>query len=102
MELISTVVSSLFTWNNLLFINIGLAAGIMVGALPGLNSAIGVALLLPLTYGMDATTGVLLLLGAQELRLRQLHCWMGILWLKRTCRYCVGRGTESIDFWRNL
>lgn len=64
MELISTVVSSLFTWNNLLFINIGLAAGIMVGALPGLNSAIGVALLLPLTYGMDATTGVLLLLGA--------------------------------------
>lgn len=64
MELISTVISSLVTWNNLLFINIGLAAGIMVGALPGLNSAIGVALLLPLTYGMDATTGVLLLLGA--------------------------------------
>lgn len=64
MEMICSVVSSLLSLNNLLFINIGLAAGIMVGALPGLNSAIGVALLLPLTYGMDPTTGVLLLLGA--------------------------------------
>lgn len=64
MAQIFSILASLFTWENLLFINIGLAAGIMVGALPGLNSAIGVALLLPLTYGMDATTGVLLLLGA--------------------------------------
>lgn len=64
MEMIGNVITSLFTWNNLLFMNVGLAAGIMVGALPGLTSAIGVALLLPLTYGMDSVTGVLLLLGA--------------------------------------
>ncbi len=64
MEFFGNTLASLLTWNNLLFMNIGLAAGIMVGALPGLTSAIGVALLLPLTYGMDSVTGVLLLLGA--------------------------------------
>ncbi|MBE6904897.1 MAG: C4-dicarboxylate ABC transporter permease [Ruminococcaceae bacterium] len=62
--MIGSVFASLFTWESLLFLNIGLAAGIMVGALPGLTSAIGVALLLPLTYGLDSVTGVLLLLGA--------------------------------------
>ncbi len=62
--MILSVLSSLLTWENFLFMNVGLAAGIMVGALPGLTSAIGVALLLPLTYGMDPVTGVLLLLGA--------------------------------------
>lgn len=62
--MIGELIQTLFTWQNLLFMNTGLAAGIMVGALPGLTSAIGVALLLPLTYGMDTITGVLLLLGA--------------------------------------
>ena len=33
------------------------------GALPGLTATMGVALLLPLTYGLNATTGMLLLLG---------------------------------------
>jgi putative tricarboxylic transport membrane protein len=64
MDILKIIFPSLFTWENLLFLNVGLASGMMVGALPGLTSAIGVALLLPLTYGMDSVTGVLLLLGA--------------------------------------
>jgi putative tricarboxylic transport membrane protein len=64
MDIPGTVLPSLFTWENLFFLNVGLASGIVVGALPGLTSAIGVALLLPLTYGMDSVTGVILLLGA--------------------------------------
>ncbi|MBS8225182.1 tripartite tricarboxylate transporter permease [Vannielia litorea] len=40
---------------------IGAALGIIVGAIPGLGSVTGIALLLPLTFGMDPTTAVILL-----------------------------------------
>ena len=43
--------------------NIGLAAGIIIGALPGLTGTMGIALLLPLTYGMSSIRGMMLLLG---------------------------------------
>lgn len=42
---------------------LGVAAGICIGDLPGLSATMGVALLLPLTFGMDATAGILMLLG---------------------------------------
>ncbi|HLO12921.1 MAG TPA: tripartite tricarboxylate transporter permease [Pseudoneobacillus sp.] len=42
---------------------IGVAVGIIVGALPGLTATMGVALLLPLTFGMEPTAGLLLLSG---------------------------------------
>ncbi len=32
--------------------------GVMLGAIPGLNSTMGTALLIPFTYAMDATTGL--------------------------------------------
>ena len=48
---------------SLLWMNIGLAAGIIIGALPGLTGTMGIALLLPLTYGMSSIHGMMLLLG---------------------------------------
>lgn len=39
----------------------GVAIGIMIGCLPGLSAAMGVALLLPLTFGMAAATGLIVL-----------------------------------------
>ncbi|WP_428909966.1 tripartite tricarboxylate transporter permease [Niallia sp. Krafla_26] len=41
----------------------GVIAGIIIGALPGLTATMGVALFLPITFGMDAITGILLLIG---------------------------------------
>lgn len=41
----------------------GVLAGICIGALPGLTATMGVALLLPMTFGMDAAQGILMLLG---------------------------------------
>ncbi len=41
----------------------GTALGIMIGCLPGLSAAMGVALMLPLTFTMNADTG-LIVLGA--------------------------------------
>lgn len=57
------VLMNLLTLENLVFINVGMAAGIMVGALPGLTGTMCIALLLPMTYGMNSLTGMLLLLG---------------------------------------
>ena len=59
--MIESVLSSLFTLENLLWINVGLAGGIMVGALPGLTGTMAMALLLPLTYGLASIPGVMLL-----------------------------------------
>lgn len=47
----------------ILYMFIGTIAGICIGALPGLTATMGVALLLPLTFGMNATQGTLMLLG---------------------------------------
>ena len=46
-----------------LYMAVGVLAGICIGALPGLTATMGVALLLPMTFGMDAAQGILMLLG---------------------------------------
>lgn len=46
-----------------LFVFFGVAAGIFVGALPGLTATTGCALLLPFTFGHDPLQGLLMLVG---------------------------------------
>lgn len=55
--------SILAQWQNLLVIPLGLAIGIIVGAIPGLTSDLGIILCIPLTYGMDPTMAILMLLA---------------------------------------
>jgi putative tricarboxylic transport membrane protein len=57
------IIAEIFAPQNILLMNIGLMAGIIVGALPGLNPAVGITLLLPFTFGLDSIPGILLLLG---------------------------------------
>lgn len=45
----------------LLLIFGGVMAGVMLGAIPGLNSPMGTALLIPFTFSMEPTSGLLLL-----------------------------------------
>jgi putative tricarboxylic transport membrane protein len=49
--------------NAIIFGLLGLIAGSIVGFLPGLNAALGIAILLPFTFGMDPTVA-LIFLGA--------------------------------------
>lgn len=49
--------------NNLLFIFLGVLIGQIVGALPGLGPSAGMALLLPLTFGLEPVTAVMMLAG---------------------------------------
>lgn len=58
------ILLSLFTPFHLLMMNIGIAAGIIIGALPGLSVVLAITVLLPFTFGMDSISGMYLLLGA--------------------------------------
>lgn len=49
---------------NLLMMNLGMAAGIIIGALPGMSVVVAITILLPVTFGLDSIPGMFLLLGA--------------------------------------
>ena len=53
----------LITPSLLAFLIIGLLVGIIIGALPGLNVNMAVSIMLPLTYGMEPSAGIMMLLG---------------------------------------
>lgn len=51
------------TWENLLYCVIGVSIGMFVGVMPGLGPVAGTAILIPITYGMDPTSAVIMLSG---------------------------------------
>src|SRR6187431_1564522 len=46
---------------NLLLMVVGILLGVIIGVLPGLGGANGIAILLPLTFGMSPTTAIVML-----------------------------------------
>jgi putative tricarboxylic transport membrane protein len=48
---------------NFFFVFVGITAGIIVGALPGLTATMGCALLIPFTFGLPPVQGLLMLIG---------------------------------------
>ncbi|MBC2857131.1 tripartite tricarboxylate transporter permease [Cetobacterium sp. 2A] len=48
---------------NLFYLITGVIGGVVIGALPGLTATMGVAILLPFTFGMEAITGLIMLVG---------------------------------------
>lgn len=63
MENLLSGLEILLQWQNFLIIPVGLILGIVVGAIPGLTSDLGIILCIPLTYGMDPTMAILMLLA---------------------------------------
>ena len=61
LEYILSSFGTVFQPLNLLIILLGTIIGIIIGALPGLSGTMGVAVLIPLTYGMDHVTGLVML-----------------------------------------
>lgn len=57
------VLTSIFTPENLLMMNLGVAVGILIGAMPGLSVTFGITVVLTFTYGMESLPGMFLLLG---------------------------------------
>ena len=56
--------SQILTVQNILMMNVGIAAGVIIGAMPGLNVTFAITVLLTMTFGMDVLPGMYLLLGA--------------------------------------
>ena len=52
--------------NNLIAVGLGVLIGTVVGAIPGMTTPMGVALVLPFTFAMHPITGILLLLGVYK------------------------------------
>jgi len=53
----------LFSFQNFIFITLGLIVGIIAGALPGVSGAVGLVVLLPLTYAMKSETAIIMLMA---------------------------------------
>lgn len=59
-----SVFKEIFTFTNILMMNVGMVAGTLIGAMPGLNVIFAIAILLPLTFGMDSLAGMYLMLAS--------------------------------------
>lgn len=53
-----SALDNLFTWQVMFAITVGVVGGIVIGALPGLSGTMGIALLVPVTFGMEPVAGV--------------------------------------------
>lgn len=63
MSLFAEVVQNLFSLRILVTSFLGTLIGIVLGAIPGMNGGIGIAVMLPFTYAMDPAQGLLFLGG---------------------------------------
>ncbi len=63
MEYLLTGFATALSWQNLLYCLIGVTFGMLVGVLPGLGPSAGTAVLLPLTFGMEPISAIIMLSG---------------------------------------
>ena len=75
MEVILAGFLDTFTLTNILFIFLGIAMGVFVGAVPGLNGPMAIALAVPMTYYMSPLVGHRISSRYQQGRhLRRFYC----------------------------
>ena len=58
------VLKDILTLDNILMMNVGMMAGTLIGAMPGLNVIFAIAILLPMTFGMESLAGMYLMLAS--------------------------------------
>ena len=63
MEGILQGVNTAFTYYNIFMVFIGVFVGTFIGMLPGLGPISAIALMIPITYGMDPASGLILISG---------------------------------------
>ena len=56
-------IKTALSFQNLLMVMIGCFAGTIIGMLPGLGPMTAIALMIPITYGFDPATGLILMAG---------------------------------------
>ena len=63
LEGIMTGLSTAFTFTNILMVSLGVFAGTFIGILPGLGPISAIALMIPITYGFEPSSGLILMAG---------------------------------------
>jgi len=63
MDLFAQALATVFKLQNLWATALGVAIGIIGGAIPGINASMAMALVLPFTWGMDAVAAILMMAG---------------------------------------
>lgn len=58
---LSAIISALFSVDTMLCLLLGVVGGVLIGAMPGLSAAMGVTLLIPVTFGMDPVPALVML-----------------------------------------
>lgn len=66
LDVLSQAFAMFATWQNVVVVGLGVVIGTFVGAVPGMTTAMAVALTLPFTFTMAPVTGILLLLGVYK------------------------------------
>ncbi len=66
MEVILAGFLDTFTPTNILFIFMGISMGVFVGAIPGLNGPMAIALAVPMTYYMSPLAAIAFLVGINK------------------------------------
>ncbi len=63
LESATEALALLFTLNGVMFLGLGVGIGLVFGAIPGLGGTTAIALLIPLTFGMQAAEAITLIGG---------------------------------------
>lgn len=63
MDVLISAVGLLARWDVLGALLVGSVGGVMIGSVPGVGPAVAIAILLPVTFGMEPLVGLTLLLG---------------------------------------
>ena len=61
LQLLASGFAAALSWHNLAYAFIGCVLGTLIGVLPGLGPAAGTAILIPLTFKLDATGAIIML-----------------------------------------
>ena len=66
LENVTEAFNLFLSFENVAIVFLGVLIGTVVGAIPGMTTPMGVALVLPFTFTMNPVTGILLLLGVYK------------------------------------
>ena len=62
-SVMQSALGNLLTGQTLLYLMIGVFVGLVIGVLPVLGTAAGMALLIPFVYGMESSDGIAVMVG---------------------------------------
>src|SRR5690625_746015 len=63
LEMMQGGFATVFTFQTMILILAGVALGLIFGSIPGLTATMAIAICLPITFGMEASDGMALLMG---------------------------------------